>query len=306
MQSASRLLLVLLLLAPTTQALAQPAARGAVGVLSGTPAGSVASVSTGVTVQTLFGPNAPPVLVAAHRANSGKFFARVLDWKFNRKRGPAKRAENSLAAIDAAIARGAHILEVDVRISKDDVPVLMHDDSIKRTTDSKGQVADKTLAELRAVRLLPKGTIPTLAEALRRARGRVVLDLDLKTSRMDLVVAAIQAEGARDTVILFGGASKLRAARLIDPTLHVMPRAHDLPEALALLNEFQPQLLHIDLEDLDAPTLAAARSAGARLWVNALGFKDVICSKRFYRKLARNGAGAIQTDRPGKVLAALR
>lgn len=299
MHTTTRLLLALLLLAPATSAVAQPAARGAAGALSGTAA------APGVTVQSLFGPSGPPVLVAAHRANSGKWIARALDWKFERTRGPAERAENSLAAIDAAIARGAHILEVDVRVSRDDVPVLMHDDSIKRTTDGKGLVVDKTLAELRAVRLLPKGTIPTLAEAIRRARGRAVLDLDLKTSRMDLVVATIQAENAHDSVILFGNADKLRAARRLDPNLHVMPRAHDLAEARALLTEFQPQVIHIDREDLDSAMVAAAGAAHARLWVNALGPKDVLGCKRFYRKLARDGAGAIQTDKPGKVLAAL-
>ena len=93
-------------------------------------------------------------------------------------------------------------------------------------------------------------------------------------------MAVIQAESARDSVILFGGADKLRAARRIDPSLHVMPRAHGIAEVRALLTEFQPQVIHIDVENLDPSMVATARAANARLWVNALGFKDVLACKR--------------------------
>lgn len=291
---------VLLLAVLAGPALAQPATPGLVGAVGGTP---------GVTVADLFDPQRPGVLIAAHRANSGRWLARAIDWAVERDRGPAARAENSLAAIDAAIAAGAHIVEVDVRHTRDGQLVLMHDAEVDRTTDGKGKVEDLTLAEVRRLRLVPQGQVPTLEEALDRARGRCVVDIDLKTSRVDLVVAAVQRARAHDYVLLFDGPDTCRRVKQLDPALEVMPRAHGEAEALALLADplLRPRVVHVDVEDLDSAALrAAARAAGARLWINALGPKDVLALRWAYRKLIRRGAGVIQTDRPECVARAAR
>jgi len=59
--------------------------------------------------------------------------------------------ENTLAAIRAAVDGGAHQIEFDVRLSADGALVLVHDRQVDRTTDGRGDVADLTLAELRAL-----------------------------------------------------------------------------------------------------------------------------------------------------------
>jgi glycerophosphoryl diester phosphodiesterase len=92
----------------------------------------------------------------------------------------AQAPENTLAAIEAAIAAGADAVEFDLHVSADGVPVLFHDTTLARTTDGEGAVRDKTLGELRNLdagswfgATFAREPIPTFAEALGRLRGRV-------------------------------------------------------------------------------------------------------------------------------------
>jgi len=59
--------------------------------------------------------------------------------------------ENTMAAFEAAIAAGADGIEFDVRLSRDGVPVIIHDDTLQRTHGLRQRVADMTVKELRTV-----------------------------------------------------------------------------------------------------------------------------------------------------------
>lgn len=63
----------------------------------------------------------------------------------------AEAPENTLPAFEAAVQRGADAFELDVRLTADGAPVVIHDDTLDRTTDHKGLVRAHTLAELRSV-----------------------------------------------------------------------------------------------------------------------------------------------------------
>lgn len=264
-----------------------------------------------VDFQRLFrAADAPPVLACAHRGNHGPFLSRALDWATERKHGPASRAENSLAAIEGAIAAGVHVIEIDARPTKDGVLVLMHDDTIDRTTDGKGKVEDLTWAELQRVNLVPSGKIPTLEQALRLGKGRVVYDLDIKSNRVDLVVAAIQAADAHQGLFVYDTSRELLLRlKQLDPRVEVMPTAKTVAEALAHLQdqELRPRLVHMNGADLLVPELVqAARAAGVRLFVDALGVRDVFAPRGAFKRLIRLGAGVIETDRPDCLLRILR
>lgn len=96
--------------------------------------------------------------------------------------------ENSLPAIEAAFDDGAEIVELDVRLTSDGVPVLMHDETVDRTTNGTGKVSSFTLAEIRELRLkehlggaqtsITDERIPTLAEAMKVAADRGLVNLD--------------------------------------------------------------------------------------------------------------------------------
>lgn len=88
--------------------------------------------------------------------------------------------ENSLGALRAAIEAGFPV-ETDVRITKDGVLVIFHDETLLRMTGDKRRVRDCTLCELRALRLMGSGEkIPLLSEYLETLSGRTPLLLEIK------------------------------------------------------------------------------------------------------------------------------
>lgn len=93
---------------------------------------------------------------------------------------PIKYPENTLSSYQAACDLGFEILEIDVHLSKDGVPVLMHDAKLERMTGEPGQIKDYTLDELKAFRVGGEETIPTLEEALRLVKGKMTVSVELK------------------------------------------------------------------------------------------------------------------------------
>ena len=92
----------------------------------------------------------------------------------------ATRAENSLSAFRAAVDAGYGI-ELDVRLSKDGVLVVFHDDTLDRVTGEVGRVDSRTAAELGKINLSGTAdTVPTFEEVLKVVNGRVPLLVELK------------------------------------------------------------------------------------------------------------------------------
>ncbi|UCH36265.1 MAG: glycerophosphodiester phosphodiesterase family protein [Armatimonadota bacterium] len=94
---------------------------------------------------------------------------------------PTEAPENTLAAFRKALDLGAHGVELDVRLTADGHLVIMHDDTVDRTTDGTGAVADMTLEQIRSLSAGGE-TVPTLHEALQTVAPRGEAMLDLKFS----------------------------------------------------------------------------------------------------------------------------
>jgi len=95
--------------------------------------------------------------------------------------------ENTLAAFQKGIEIGSDMIELDVHLSRDGEIVVIHDETLERTTNGKGMVADQTLQELK--RLVAGSSfgpafagekIPTLKEVLDLAKGRVLVNIEIK------------------------------------------------------------------------------------------------------------------------------
>ncbi len=105
---------------------------------------------------------------------------------FGHRGYPAKFAENSLEGFDYCFKHGAEGIEFDVHLTKDGVPVIMHDEDIKRTTNGKGLIKDYTLQELDQFHLANGERIPRLRDLFELAEdydGQ--LNLEMKTNKFD-------------------------------------------------------------------------------------------------------------------------
>lgn len=110
--------------------------------------------------------------------------------------------ENTLAGIGRAIALGADAIEIDVHCTADGVPVLLHDETVDRTTDGTGNVHELTLETVRALdagarQFAPQFAgerIPLLAEVLDMTRRNVLLQIEIKQPGIEEQVAAVVRE----------------------------------------------------------------------------------------------------------------
>ncbi|MFF2481552.1 glycerophosphodiester phosphodiesterase [Paenibacillus sp. NPDC058071] len=132
-------------------------------------------------------------------------------------RGWSGRApENTMAAIRLAIEEPrVEWVEIDVQLSKDSVPVVIHDYKLRRTTNGRGLVKDWTAEELSA---LDAGSwfspryrgerIPLLEEVLQEGFGRIGLNIELKTDGIryphieERVWSLVKAYGAENDVVI--------------------------------------------------------------------------------------------------------
>jgi glycerophosphoryl diester phosphodiesterase len=105
-----------------------------------------------------------------------------------------EQPENTLAAFHRAIELGAPGIEIDVHLTADGVPVVIHDGSVDRTTDGTGKVANLTLAEIQAFDAGNGERIPTLIQTLDVIAGRSKLDIEVKAVA---AAAAVLREVAR-------------------------------------------------------------------------------------------------------------
>lgn len=93
---------------------------------------------------------------------------------------PKKHPENTLSSFLTAVELGFTHLELDVHLSKDGIPVVIHDHTIDRMTNGTGRVVDYTASELRSFQMEQDEHIPTLDEVLHALKGKIQLNIELK------------------------------------------------------------------------------------------------------------------------------
>ena len=141
-------------------------------------------------LQILNTPTDSYVMVVAHRG----------DW--------TNAPENSLQAIKNAIEIGVDILEIDVRFTKDKVPVVIHDKTLDRTTTGSGKVSNFTLNNLKGLFLTDRNgkstshKIPTLDEALILSKGKILINLDKCTRHLNKIVKHLYKTNTLNQIII--------------------------------------------------------------------------------------------------------
>ncbi|WP_404955972.1 glycerophosphodiester phosphodiesterase [Streptomyces sp. 147326] len=129
---------------------------------------------------------------------------------------PYRFRENTLPSIRSAFAHGADAVEIDVRLTRDGVPVLLHDETLQRLWGHDVRLDDVTAPQLKE---LTEGGVPTLRDALMAAgAGRLMLDLPGATSEsVRTVVGLVRECGARERTYYCAGPNSMLAVRAADP-----------------------------------------------------------------------------------------
>ena len=280
------------------------------------PASAPASRAEGIVAE-IHNPSSRKVLVASHRG----------DWR--------NYPENSIPAIESVIRMGVDIMELDLKLTKDSVLVLCHDHTIDRTTSGKGRVCDITYDSIRRCKLRRAHNVvtdslrmPTLREALKVCKDRIVVNIDQGYEYYDLVLAITEELGVTEQILIKGKrAPEIVAAKFAEHPRNMMymPIIDILkPKGQALFAEYLgtdtvPLAYEVCWSEYTPAVEACMKkvvAGGSKLWVNSLwpslcgGLCDDAAFEgdpaAVYGKLVDMGATMIQTDRPELLISYLR
>ena len=247
----------------------------------------------------LFNPSPSVILVAAHRGMHVNY------------------PENSIPAIQDAIDHHIDIVEIDVQITKDGIPILMHDQTIDRMTTGTGKIRKLTYAEICEFNLVDNQgnetpfSVPSLAEVLMLSKDKILLDLDLKLNTRNLkkVLDVIKEQEAVNSVVFYE--SRHHVMRKINkylPSAMRMTKVSMNRRAIkrAMLN-IDPDIVHLGNSERDRnPALIKKVQQYYKkpVFANALGKLDKAAEQNpdTLEYFLNKGINIIQTDRPDIVL----
>lgn len=286
----------------------------------------LAATRTDALLEKLHGPDRTYVFYCMHRG----------DWR--------NAPENSMPSILGSINKGADMIELDVRKTKDAHYVLSHDPTLDRMTDGRGPIAEKTLAEIKQLHLkegqggkdakLTSEHPVALEEALAATKGKILVNLDKSWLDYRGIAQVLVREGVGREVVLKGPGSmtpdEVKAAfgadlwELVEKReLLFMPiiYAHD-PKQMAVFYQWETQAVRPFAYEF----VSRCRSGNLipdfgfgekspRLWLNTM-WEDLTMDHTDKRSLKdpesgwgwclRHGATMIQTDYPDECGAWLR
>ena len=220
--------------------------------------------------------------------------------------------ENTLSSFEFAIRAGVDIVEFDVRTTKDGVLVLMHDETVNRTTNGRGEVSELTLEEIEALTIRSKNRciedehVPTFEEALRFLKGRVAVNVDLKDATPKAIVAALRNTEMLDQAFIQAKSIEMGTAlRALEPRIHLLGKANTVAEVEAVAEAFAPVIIEIDSYNPAPELVEAIHAQGARVLLYAGGYLDLL-GRAGYRFVFERGVDILQSDRPFAAVAFAR
>ena len=260
-------------------------------------------------VAEMHDPASKYVVVVAHRG----------DWR--------NYPENSIPAIESAISMGVDIVELDLKLTKDSVLVLSHDDTANRTTTGKGLISTMTLDSLKGFNLRyvngvkSKYKMPTLKEALEVCKDRISVNIDQGYQFYDLVLAITEELGVTDQILIKGKKILSEVKEKTGEHEHNMmympiidiqtTRGAELFRQYMEAGEvpLAYEVCFSKLDDVAEDCCRRVVESGSKLWINTLwpslngGYDDNAAFESgdpdsVYGVLLGLGTSIIQTDRP--------
>jgi len=171
--------------------------------------------------------------------------------------------ENTLTAIERAVAAGTDGIEVDVRRCGSGEVVVVHDETLDRVTDGSGAVADHSLAELRDLDVLGTGEgIPTLAEVVTAVPDDTLLNVELKEEGVTADAVGIAADHGGDLLISSFDPAALETARDVGAESLALIFATDARGSLADASDLGCRAVHPHRKLCDAQFVDRCHGTG--------------------------------------------
>ncbi|MFS4428332.1 glycerophosphodiester phosphodiesterase family protein [Chryseobacterium sp. S90] len=248
------------------------------------------------------------VMVVAHRG----------DWR--------EAPENSVWAIKKAIEKGVDMAEIDLAMTKDSILILMHDNTIDRTTTGKGKPSDFTLEEIKKLHLRDglgvetQMRVPTLQEILEISDGKILLNLDKGFDYIKQVYPLVKKRNMLDQILFKGHESYIEFNQKygdIKNDIHYMPiiqlgKSEDLKKISDYIKNYKIYGFEFTVGTTEKNLIdfKPLREKKIKVWVNSLwphhnaGNNDdqVLDNPDVYDWYINKGVNIIQTDRPKELI----
>ncbi len=240
------------------------------------------------------------ILVAAHRGIHSKY------------------PENSIPAIEECIRKGIDIVEIDIRETKDKIPVLIHDLNLQRTTNIDVKIADLNYKELLDYPLLfddepTDYVIPSLEQVLQTSKNKIILNLDYKLDDLESFKRAydlIAKYGMEKWVIItLNDLDLIPDLYNLNPEIRIMPVAFSWLKINKVIRHDFLDIIQLYHKPYSNYRLHRIKKNKLDIWVNALRKYDKMekaGNNGFEKLIYIKKVDVIQTDYPEELLGFLR
>ncbi|MGK6350176.1 glycerophosphodiester phosphodiesterase family protein [Parapedobacter sp. DT-150] len=229
--------------------------------------------------------------------------------------------ENSIAGLEYVLAHTPAFFEIDPRLTKDSVIVVLHDATLDRTTNGTGNVSDYTWKELKKLRLKDRSgrvtpyRISTLSEMIKWAKGKTVLNFDKKDVPLPMIAAIIRKHQADAWVMVTVHNAEDAKFYHDDNPQRMFSAFVQAPEALAAYERVgiptSQMIAYIGpkIQPANQPLYRLLHGKGIRCMISAAPTYDKLETEgeraAAYRDIIRDGATVLESDLPVEVAKAL-
>lgn len=215
---------------------------------------------------------------------------------------PAYEPENTIRSFLKAVELKADSIEMDIHLSKDKELVIMHDDSVNRTTNGKGKISDLTLAEIKKLDAGKGERVPTLEEAFEAIPKTMRIHIEIKDDKaVEKVMELVRRESAEGRVVISSVVhSVIINAKRINPRIKTalifeyFPTDSDV--AVSLAESINADAIHPLYRYLTKDVIDTAHSRGLKVRVWTCNDEEIV------RDMVKMGVDGIYTNKPDLVV----
>ncbi len=218
--------------------------------------------------------------------------------------------ENTLAAVRKAMELGATMTEIDVHLTKDGRVVLMHDDSLHRTTDGKGLVVEKSLHEIKTLdagswfdKAYAQEPVPTLDEVMDLVRDKMKLNIEIKISGLEpdiaeRTIAVIRENEFSDQCMITSfDHSTVEKVKALAPDIRTGWIFSKIPGPEIFGGTWE--VLSVNYKSVTPEFMENARAVNKQVYVWTVNKPDIM------KSMIQLGVDAILTDYPDRLIEVL-